>query len=292
MNQRAPQQQDKGTPRQKIGAILLGVAAVSGVLQALMAALRGLDGVLLWGQEKPVKGPVDIPVYLEQASVAGVTIALALWGCLWVGVPKHHPQLIHLGVILTRPFRVHRGLAAVSFAFAVVLAAHLLSQLLDGQPLLAGQSVNGDVWTGFLLGARASLMEESVDLIVVIGMVLVAANTWWGFTSWPRGARIALMAGLVFLSSVIRGMQHIYQDDHRLYVTFLLGVGWALVFVWARSVWPVIIAHWFFDWWYFTQSLTVVVPLLIVTLVCGLVAWRLHRKAPSPPPAPHAGPVR
>lgn len=292
MSQTPPQQQAKATAKEKVGAILLGVAAVSGVLLALMAVCRGLDGVLLWGQEKTVTTTVDIPLYLSQASVAGVTIALALGGCLLIGVPKRHPQLIHLGVIITRPVRLDRGLAAVSFAFAVALAAHLLSQLLAGQPVFAGQAVNDGVWTGLLRGARASLMEESVDLIVVIGLSMVVATTKLGFTSWPRGARIALLAGLVFLSSVIRGMQHIYQDDHRLYVTFLLGVGWALVFVWARSVWPVIIAHWFFNWWYASMNMTVVFPLLIVTLVCAIVAWRLHRKSPSALPAPHAGTER
>lgn len=264
-----------------IGVSLLGFAAFGGALGFCTSLSRSVDGIAWWGQEKAPLGPTDVPVYLVEALFAAAFILSALAGCLVLGLRQQKPHLAYLGLVPTGPSSGYRGFAAVSLAFAVILAAHLLSQLLVGLPLLGGQSINDDLLTGFAVGARASLEEEGVDLIFIIGIPM-ALVIKYGFAKWPRVAQVAFVALLVIVSSGIRGMQHIYQGDYRLYVTFVLGVGFALIFLWARSVWPLIIAHWVFDWLYTSMSQTVVVPLVIVVIATGIMAWRLRHETPSP----------
>lgn len=250
------------------------VLGIGGVLYLLYDSIRlAVIGMNMWGEDKPDPSIVKTTTYATDAVAIGVFLVALC--CLSYWALRKNPQspVKHVGLTSGTSPRLPRFLAAVSFASLVVIIPHFFNIFTSERSVLSGSGSLSQLWNGVARGARASLYEESVDLVLIVGFPIVTAMMFFNFDRWTRIQQVPFIASLVFISSVLRGALHIYQGDYRFMELFVMGVGWGLIFIWSRSVWPVIIAH----WTYHIVSSAVAIPAVFVFIaiitVTGFLSW-------------------
>lgn len=231
------------------------------------------------------------------------------WGAQWVGLGISTVLVLGLAVaggLLLGPFgrgygirlprvpRTPRFVAATAWAFLVLGATGLLHPLI-GTTLFSLDPGRGTVdfdaipfGNRVMIAINAGVSEESLQIALPAGSVYAIMMA----VSWLRQqfGRTALRDCTIWLSAAIVGplvllplrfSGHLYQGVDAAISGLIWGVGMIVVFAWARSIWPLVLAHTLYDMptagfgWPMAITYYIVVPLIIAVAV-PLVArsWR------------------
>lgn len=155
------------------------------------------------------------------------------------------------------------GVSLLTFVFLGLVTPHFAQMSSSGQSVVA-ESVG---WIGVINAFQAGIREEIfyVGVPVCLGLWLASLLT---STKW----RTVVLTGAVGVGSLCRAAGHLYQSETHALVNLLLGVTLAVVFLWWRSLWPLMICHIAYDLVVFLCSGSMQKTLLMALGVVALVA--------------------
>jgi membrane protease YdiL (CAAX protease family) len=169
-----------------------------------------------------------------------VTIVMlwGLFGLVWVATSFERTGLKGIGFYKLRGIDFAWAIAAVLAAFAIVTGVAWMLGLI-------GMPVPGEIamllpteWTGRILWVVMSFTAGFCEEAVFRGFLMTRIRLIFGLKSWVIP---------VIASTAIFAVCHAYQSFSGMIVIGIYGLILALIYIRSRSLWPVIIAHFFQD---------------------------------------------
>lgn len=165
--------------------------------------------------------------------------ALALWRCRRAGENRES-----LGLQAPRPWWAFalQVLAALLVGYAMAVAAALLGQALGWPPAGTGR-----------LGELAGNLPRLLGMLV-IAWTSAALGEEWLFRGFLQARLQHLFGGLAgagllaaLVQSLLFGLAHAYQGPGGVLLTGAIGLGFGLLRLRLRTLWPLVLAHGLID---------------------------------------------
>ncbi|NWL32032.1 hypothetical protein [Paenarthrobacter nitroguajacolicus] len=196
-----------------------------------------------------------------------------------------------------RPWTVFLACTLLSFStilVSVTVVDDLIEKLLGrGQPSnIAASWAEQPVWTRFLQSADAGIFEEVIFLALPFGFVLLGASFARSsdrpFISRTFSSRNALWMATALATAfiIVRVAMHTYQGWAGALTVAVWATGQLLIFRYGLSVWPLVLAHFTYDFFVaggtlWPQSETFTNLAVILGFLTGTTLLLLARQKPA-----------
>lgn len=196
-----------------------------------------------------------------------------------------------------RPRTVFLGLTLLSFSTILVSATvvdDLIAKMLGGPQAsnIASSWAEQSVGTRFVRSLNAGIFEEVIFLALPFGFVLLGASFARSSNrpfikrtfSSPNALWIATAVAAAFI--IVRVAMHTYQGWAGALTVAVWATGQLLIFRYALSVWPLVLAHFTFDFFVaggtlWPHSETFTHTAVILGFLAGAALLLLARKKPA-----------
>lgn len=173
------------------------------------------------------------------------------------------------GLALLPPWRRWAGIPAIIGVYAFLQWVSIAIPWAKGSAEFDSANTHTlSVSESLTFSLHAGINEEVFDLVILIGIpaVLLTAAGVPSSSWWYRG----VIAGLVALSTLVRGGLHVYQDWNRGIVMGAIGLVLAITFIFLRCVWPFIAVHTFYDLMVSLAPEALYETLLSISIITGV----------------------
>lgn len=268
---------------------MIGVGVLSAFTFAYLEAANppALDTTITASTDNP------LPTAVATLVLTVIIVVLLLAGRCGKTFGLHLPQR-------RRPWTVFLACALLSFGTILVsttVVDDLIETLLGGrQPSnIADSWAEQPVWTRFLQSADAGIFEEVIFLALPFGFVLLGA-------SFARSSKRSLLRGTFSTRNAlwmatalaafiaVRVAMHTYQGWAGALTVAVWATGQLLIFRYGLSVWPLVLAHFTFDFfvaggtvWPDSETFTNTTVFLVFLTGAALLLYARQKPATETP---------
>lgn len=266
--------------------LMIGVGVLSAFSFAYLATADppALDATITASTDSP------LPTAVATLVLTLIIVVLLLVGRCGKTFGLHLPQR-------RRPWTVFLACALLSFSTILVsttVVDDLIETLLGGrQPSnIADSWAEQPVWTRFLQSVDAGVFEEVIFLALPFGFVLLGASfarsSNRSLIRRTFSSRNALLMATALAAAfiIVRVAMHTYQGWAGALTVAVWATAQLLIFRYALSVWPLVLAHFTFDFFVaggtlWPHSETFTHTAVILGFLAGTALLLLARKKPA-----------
>ena len=170
-----------------------------------------------------------------------ITTIIFLWllyGVIYLAIKKENSDVTGIGLVNIRFIDFFRGISILLSLFVVASFSNLAMAKLgfeipkEVENFLPQELFGKILWV--LMSFTAGFCEETVFRGYLMTRIRLVGN----FSSWTVP---------VLISSLLFGIPHLYQGFAGVVVISILGAIFSISYIYYKSIWPAIIAHFFLD---------------------------------------------
>lgn len=234
-----------------IGLGLLWFFSLLFVVGAIINSMSKFDAGVT-GESGHVPGTLPYWVLLTQAAIFALPVIFAALLSIF---PALRTPVRGYGALLPIPPRLPRFITGIGLTWLIMGVAGVASwvvRFFRGTPT-AGVSQTADPSAAEMsvLAVMAGLWEEATYVALPVGFIYLTGTLINAALKYRDRAPLITASRLWVLAAVVgvlwstghRSVGHLYQGYEAAVSGLVWGAGLALVFLWARSIWPIMIGH-------------------------------------------------